>query len=63
MLFLPEIWISSLCLCLKAGGGKSVWHSRLAILLVEPLLSLILIENPHGALLARDYTVDCLLCN
>jgi hypothetical protein len=63
MLFLPEILIASLCLCLKAGGGKSVWHSWLAILVVEPLLSLVLIENPHGALQARDYTVDCLLCN
>jgi hypothetical protein len=61
--FLPKILFASLCLCLKADGGKSVWHSWLAILLMEPLLSLVLAENPHGALLAPHDTVDCLLCN
>jgi hypothetical protein len=38
--------------------GNLFGTSSLAILLVDLLLSLVLIENPHGALLACDHTVD-----
>jgi hypothetical protein len=38
--------------------GNLFGTSWLAILLSEPFLSFVLIENPHSALLACDYTVD-----